>query len=181
MVKKYSKKSPKKKIILIILFVLLIAAIVGAVFSARQKEDPVKTLPNGTVINLAPPTETEKKETEAHKNTIAESKDTTQTSSGQKAIVITSATQNPRQQFEVHAFVAGVSEDEGTCTLTATKTGSQTVTKTSVGAADVSNTSCAHFIPVADFPGSGTWSITLTYNSPSTTASSAAKQVTITK
>lgn len=77
-----------------------------------------------------------------------------------------------KQQVEVDAFVQGVLEDGGTCTMTATK-GSQKVTAQSTGRANVSQTRCENIIVErAKFPSGGTWSVVVSYESATASGSS---------
>lgn len=71
-----------------------------------------------------------------------------------------------KQQVEVDAFVPGVLEENGTCTLTATK-GSLKVTAQTTGHQNVSQTRCDNFVvDRSKFASAGTWTIVVLYDSP---------------
>src|SRR3989344_1064338 len=114
---------------------------------------------NDDYINLNPPTEEEKQETEANKKALAEDRPSPPpTSNGKKQVtpVITSV-----DGGKVYAYVPGIFEDGGTCKATATK-GSQTKPAQSTAFANVSDTSCA---PISiSLSGSG-WSVVVSYSS----------------
>jgi hypothetical protein len=79
---------------------------------------------------------------------------------------------------EVSAFLGGVLEDGGTCTLTLTKDGASQTASTA-GTADVSTTICGLLsVPDAGLTP-GTWSAVVTYDSSATTGSSDPVQVTV--
>ena len=122
--------------------------------------------PTNATYNLNPATDEEKKETDQHKDELAQQAQTpppAPSPAGQKkqgAVVITSA-----DAANVSAYVSGVLEDGGVCTATFVKDG-QTVTRTSQGFSNVSTTNCAPITP--NLPGSGSWSLTLSYSSAMT-------------
>lgn len=77
-----------------------------------------------------------------------------------------------KQQIEVDAYVQGILEDGGVCTMTATKAG-QTVTAQSTGRANVSQTRCENIIvDRSKFPSGGTWSVVVSYESAAASGSS---------
>lgn len=72
-----------------------------------------------------------------------------------------------KQQVEIDAFVPGILEEGGACTLTATKDG-QKVTAQTTGHTNVSQTRCDNFvIERSKFAAGGTWSIVVNYESAS--------------
>ena len=82
-----------------------------------------------------------------------------------------------RQQVEVDAFVPGLLEEGGTCTMNATKD-SQQVTVTSTGHNNVSQTRCDNFVvDRSRFPTSGTWSVVVTYESTTSQGASTAQDM----
>lgn len=165
---KTNKMNKVTKIGIIAAIAILVAG--GIVFAYRSKNESSKT-PDATPvsqqsnpnINLEPATDQEKQATEQHKNDLAQQTppNTNTTPSGQKkqvSVVITSATST-----SLNAYISGVLEDSGTCTLTLTR-GSQTVTKSSPGFGNVNTTNCT---PINyDTLSTGTWTATLTYTSP---------------
>ncbi|MGY1773911.1 hypothetical protein [Blastococcus sp. SYSU D00813] len=78
----------------------------------------------------------------------------------------------------VNAFLGGLLEDGGTCTLTLTQ-GGESRTASASGVADVSTTICG----LLEVPGSGlapgAWSAVVTYDSPTTRGASDAVEVTV--
>lgn len=73
--------------------------------------------------------------------------------------------------FEVSAYLPGVVEDDGTCTLTMTMESGEASTSVP-GNRDATSTSCGGLsIPGADL-GPGTWSAVVTYESDASRASS---------
>jgi hypothetical protein len=82
-----------------------------------------------------------------------------------------------RQQVEVDAFVPGILEEGGSCTLTATKDG-QRVSITSTGHNNVSQTRCDNFVvDRSRFPTSGTWSVVVAYESTTSQGVSTAQDM----
>lgn len=129
-------------------------------------------------INYGPPTEEEKKETEAFKESQGSGNDSpsiTPSVPGQiKTVtpVITSWGQNPQtKDVEVSGFVPGVIENGGSCTVTLEKDG-QKVTKSATGTANAQNVSCGLItIPFSEI-SAGTWNILLSYSSSTASGSS---------
>lgn len=112
--------------------------------------------------NLDPPTEQEKKETEAHKDELVrqaqeEKNQAKQTGKKQVSVVVTNATAS-----SINSYVSGVVEENGTCTATMTQ-GSTVVTRTSQGFSNVGVTNCAPINP--QLPNGGDWSLVLSYSS----------------
>lgn len=90
---------------------------------------------------------------------------------------ITSDGYNSAGQVEIDAYVAGVFEDGGTCTMTATQ-GSQRVTATSTGYKNVSQTSCHNIIlDKSKFASGGTWTVTVEYSSNTAEGTSQAQKM----
>lgn len=90
---------------------------------------------------------------------------------GTATVQVTYARWSPEgTRAEVGAILPGLVEDDGTCTLTLTQ-GDARVSATSAGAASASSTSCSEM----DLPGlsPGTWTGSVRYDSPTTTATSA--------
>ena len=87
-------------------------------------------------------------------------------------VVTYSGWQDTSAAVEVGAYVGGLVEDGGTCTLTLTKGGEEVATSTA-GMADASSTSCGSGLTV---PGvelaSGTWSAVVSYESATSSGSS---------
>lgn len=150
--------------------ILLLAAVVavlvvGMVFwlkADRSNAPAANTSPTDEKpYKLEPATEQEKSETEQHKDSLVKppAPPPTPGPTGKKqvSVVITSAAAD-----NVSAYVSGVLEEGGTCTAVFEKDG-QSVTRTSEGFSNVSTTNCAPITP--SLPGSGTWNLTVSYNS----------------
>src|SRR3990167_7976609 len=151
---------------MLLVALVLVLAVGGSAFAYTRLVDEESSATTGGAgsqpgyVNLDPPTEEEKQESEAHKQSLANDQgaSTPTTPSGKKQVtpVITSASRS-----EVNAYVSGVFEDGGTCTATATKD-SQTITKDSTGFTNVSYTSCP---PIQMSLPAGTWSVVVSYSS----------------
>ncbi len=110
-------------------------------------------------VNLNPPTAQDKAANNALKDQLGQDQSpAAAVQNGKKVVtpVITSASAD-----NVSAYVPGVFEDGGTCTMKATL-GSQTITKTSTGFENASYTSCP---PIDPQLSSGNWVVTVSYSS----------------
>ncbi|WP_456789391.1 hypothetical protein [Cellulomonas sp. P5_C5] len=81
-------------------------------------------------------------------------------------------------RVEVGAYVDGVIEGTGTCTLTLTRSG-RSVSATVPGTADASSTSCGAVAVDGSQLSSGTWSAVVDYGSPTSVGSSAPTEVVV--
>ncbi|WP_456789389.1 hypothetical protein [Cellulomonas sp. P5_C5] len=81
-------------------------------------------------------------------------------------------------RVEVGAYVDGVIEGTGTCTLTLTRSGRE-VTTTVPAVADASSTSCGAVTVDGAQLSSGTWSAVVDYGSPTSVGSSAPTEVVV--
>jgi hypothetical protein len=163
----------KSKIILFVVGLLVVAAaVVGYSLVNREDKAPQTAAPE-SVINYEPATEDEKQQAEDAKDRIvaqqeAENSDTP-TNEGRRTVdpVITYAGTD-----EVNAFISGVVEDGGTCTLTASQQ-SKSFTRKSSASRNASTTDCAAFtLSSSDFNNKGEWSVTVSYSSPTSTGTS---------
>jgi hypothetical protein len=123
------------------------------------------------VMNLDPPTETDRQEAEQNKERLSQTKetqeadipsgDTPQTPSNKKNIkpTITEATRT-----SIRGYITGIFEEGGTCTATFVKD-SQTLTKSSTGFQNASYTQCEPMDLPGGFLETGKWSVTLSYSS----------------
>lgn len=133
------------------------------------KDKPTAQPSNGEpTVNYAPPTETEKKETEDHKKELVENMDKSTPAAGQKLAVtpvITSWYSNVAASVvEVSGYAPGVVETDGNCQIKLTK---DNVTRTSSGSAtaNAQNMSCGTVtIPFSQL-SKGSWNISLRYSS----------------
>jgi len=183
---KKSKNFLKKKAVIIAGIVVAVLLVVGGGFYAWQRQNAsIPTTPTVAENEAAVKTETQpQQEAEpAASNESSESAKNGETTpaptapSGKKqvtpALTFAGYADAAKQQVEVDAFVQGVLEDGGTCTMTATK-GGQKVTAQSTGRANVSQTRCENIIvDRAKFPSGGTWSVVVTYESATASGSSA--------
>jgi hypothetical protein len=169
-------KLTKTKVVLLAVLLILLGASAWALTNNDNKKISTTSpggadssqgqQPNGASPNLSPPTSQEQKDTEAHKDSLTQ-KQTPQGKDSGKSAVVTSASGD-----EVRALVSGVIEDGGTCTYVFTK-GSETISKTSAGVANVSSTNCVLFNPApSSFLSSGSWTVSLSYTSSSTSVKS---------
>jgi hypothetical protein len=176
MVRKNKKRSNKKKIVLIVIIVVL--AVLSSIFAYYYftDEKPATSNTAGSSpsptnepkINLDPPTDDEKKDSDRAKDVIVDQQQNpTPTTNTVTPIVTYADYNNATKQLEVGAFVSGVVQDGGTCTFKLTK-GSQTFTKQTTGFANAQNTGCpALSANRSDIPSSGTWSVVVSYSSTS--------------
>lgn len=79
---------------------------------------------------------------------------------------------------EVGAYLAGVAESGGTCTLTLTS-GAGSATAAVPGEPDAASTSCPNLTVPGTALSSGTWSAVVSYESPSTSGTSAPVEVVV--
>lgn len=173
MIKNKSYNSKKRKQYLYrkwALALVIICLLIGAgyiTFKQATKKSITQTTSGGATINLEPPTATDKKEAEANKDRLSETKDNPDTTTppantGQKKSVNPTITEASRTG--VKAYISGIFEEGGTCTATFTRAG-KTLTKTSTGFQNASYTQCAPINYDSSFLSSGTWSVTVTYSS----------------
>jgi cytoskeletal protein RodZ len=132
-------------------------------------------------VNYSPPTKQEKKDAADHKDALAkqmaDENKAGNTDPGTKKDVkpVITNVSTINSQVTVTAYISGIFEDGGTCTLTATK-GSQQKTFTSQGFADATTTDCQPFrLDPSEFPGGGQWSFKVSYSSGTASGSSDAK------
>ncbi len=159
-----SRKKYLSKPVLILVALLLVLG-TGAYFLYRSKTTPEsQTGLSQSNINYNPPTEEEKNPARDE----AVKPDQINTSEGPKNKVVPSITSADNR--EVRAFVAGINEEGGTCTASATQ-GQQTVTATSTGFSNVNYTSCRP-IPFSSPLSTGKWTVTVSYRSGTSEGSS---------
>lgn len=176
----------KKTIIVACVLVAILLIVGGGWFVWQSRNASIPATPTVAENEAAVKTETQpqsevapadtNENSESAKN--GESTSTTPTAQSGKKQVTPSLTfagyaDAAKQQVEVDAFVQGVLEDGGTCTVTATK-GGQKVTAQSTGRANVSQTRCENIIvDRSKFPSGGTWSVVVAYESATASGSSA--------
>ena len=166
-----------------ILFILLVALLVGAVlfylFKLRDSKTTGSNPPNqNETIDYSPPTVEEKKSGDQKKEEITGNDSSSGTTSDNSATdsqanskqdvkpIITSAGQYG-DKIEVRAFMPNVYENNGNCTVAFTKDNNK-IERQVEGIQDATTTRCDTVaILREDFPSSGTWTVKVTYNSPS--------------
>lgn len=176
------KHKPKNKKVKVIVAIVIASALVGAgafAFQTWRNRDKTVTVDG---INYGPASETEKNETDAHKKDLEKRIDmeANNNSSGNTPVtpVIVDASQY-LDVVEVSAYVPGVIQDGGTCTVKLVK-GGATVTKTVNGIKDATTTRCPVItIPKAEFSSTGTWTATVSYNSSTHSGTSKSQEVSI--
>jgi cytoskeletal protein RodZ len=144
--------------------VLMVVVVGGLLYYRHQTNGAVnnttdKNKPSNTYINLNPPTSQDVAANDAHKSDLATDKPAqTTVVNGKKQVtpIITST-----QQDGVNAYVPGVFEDGGICTLTASS-GSKSINKTVTGFENASYTTCPPFNYQFS---SGTWTLKVSYTS----------------
>lgn len=175
MPRRTKKQFIKRPFILGVIAILLAGGLYWAFFrESKNTSQPTDTTGGSSYVNLDPPTDQEKQETEAYKKQLAEQGDTpapTATSEKKKVTpVITIATTE-----RVTAYVSGIFEDGGICTATFAK-GDQVVVKTSKGFENASYTTCNPINPGEQVNGAG-WSVIVSYNSATAEGKSQSMQV----
>jgi hypothetical protein len=169
MPKQKKRKVPYK---LLVIALLVVALFVAGLLVYRSRNTKTNTNPTTTQtpsdtqkIDYNPPTAEQKQDSESHKDQIVQ--ETQQPTTGGRTVtpIITHTQQNSDGSIAVDAFVPGIVENGGTCTLTATQ-GSQKVSATSSAFANATTTNCTSFsVPRSNFPSSGTWTFTVSYQS----------------
>lgn len=175
-----------KKSILITSVILVTSVVAGGWFLVKNDSNSNNSETKSGVdskdnINYAPPTNQDLKEAEQHKQEIIDQqKQSTEPTTGKKSVtpVIVDSSQYDNE-IEVRAYVPGVIEDGGTCSITFTK-GSLTVTKQSMGEKDATTTRCTNItIPRSEFKDYGKWNVTLSYSSSTTQGTASARTMEV--
>lgn len=131
-----------------------------------QDNDKSSVVQNNPVINLSPPTEEESNAGNEQKEKIIKQEEDVaeqnSTTKNEVSLIIVDANQYDNE-VEVRAFVSNIIQD-GTCTYTFTKDGSDTITKSSPAFADASSTPCVTLqINQSEFQNTGIWDLEVTY------------------
>lgn len=187
--RKTTSANPRRTILIVTLIIALVLITVFAYsfFRSPQKKaagsgsstSASSTKPAGT-INLNPPTPAEKQAADSQKDTIIKQQQAanqgTSAGSNQK-VVIPSITY--ADTSEVDAYIPGIVENGGSCTLTAIQN-SKSFTKKVVAIADASTTRCQNFnLTQNDFSSTGTWQLTVRYDSSDASGTSAIRTVQV--
>lgn len=157
---------------IIILFAITVLLLGGAVFAHSRRHNITYPNPNQNTpsaasnINMSPATQDEQNASQQIKEKENSTPSTPSTSTTDlKAVtpVIVNATMSP--DLQVRAYVSGIYEDGGTCTLTASQ-GTNRISKQSAAFKDATTTTCTPLaIPRSEFPSTGTWNLTISYKS----------------
>ena len=193
----HTKKSTQKRTLVIagIIFVALCGATAGYALLAQQNgwplpffntsnESPQTTTERPVIdVDYSGPTKEDVDESQAAKEKIDQEQaddNSTQTPAQQQTVsVAVSFADVSGTNFEVRAFVPTAIEGGGTCTATLTQ-GSSKVQKSSEAFVDTSSSQCRPiYIPVSEFPSKGTWSLNITYASPTHKGESGAFEVSL--
>jgi cytoskeletal protein RodZ len=160
--KRITKKPTLKKNIIIAVVIILLGAVgAGTYFYFKPKEPTEKT-----GINYNPPTNNEIQEAvdQQEKNKQREALDANPPTVTSADVVIADAAQYG-DTIEVRGFIQNVYEDGGTCTAVLKK-GELSVTKSNPAFKDAKTIQCGALdFKRTQFTQSGTWELTLTYNS----------------
>lgn len=178
---KHKNRSYKK--ILLVVFVVVVAALLIGFIAKKVHDNRTKVVTDdGQVVELKPATDEEKQQVEDNKQAIVENEEknkSNQPPAGTKrqvSPVITAASVNG-----VNGYVTGVFEEGGSCRADFTLNG-QSFSKTSTGFQNASYTQCAPIsLSSADFPVGGSWTVKLTYTSPTSQGASPAQTFEVTK
>jgi hypothetical protein len=133
------------------------------------------------IINYGPPTEEEKRAGDIRKQEIdtEQKQNDENTSTGKKtvSVIITDAAQYS-DKIEVRSFIPNYLQD-GTCIITFKKD-TQTLTKTTRAYRDISTTICTTpVIKRSEFPVSGDWQVSVSYQSQDAEGVSDLQTITI--
>lgn len=182
----------RKRFGLIFLGVVIVLVGIGAAayyFSNRDSSESnskAGKTATGYDVNLDPPTEQEKEETEANKEEVSKEQETTKDGSSTPPAPDTTTRQpyityasQVEDIVEVGGYVLGIFEAGGTCKATFTK-GTSVITGTSTGIEDADHTTCPPVsVPVTRFTEKGVWNVTLSYTSKTTNGTSTVRSLTI--
>ena len=184
--KKNSFFKRHQKTILITSVILVTTAASGAWLLLKNRNSLNSTSTKSSAdskekINYSPGTEQDQKEADQRKQEIADQQNQSpEPTTGKKSVtpVIVDASQYDNV-VEVRAYVPGVIEDGGTCTVTLTK-GSLNVTKQSTGEKDATTTRCTNMtIPRSEFKDYGKWNVSLSYSSSTTQGTASARTMEV--
>lgn len=165
------QKSSKTKLWIIGGILLAVAIVAATLFVLRDDKTTPAADNTDNGIDYSPATEEEKADSDRQKEVDAGRDDTPQTNNVTPVIV------DAKQyggEIEVRAYVPGIIEDGGACTITITK-GQSTVVRRTEGAQDATNTNCGSIaIPRSEFSSAGQWSVVVSYSSAKYSGSSQA-------
>lgn len=175
----------------VLLAILVITAGGWAIHSSKKQkaapnstDKPYTISSGGSKVDLSPATSQDQQYSDSRKDQITDTKPSDSTSppstSGSVTPLITYAEQSD-STVDVSAYIPGIVEDGGSCTLTATLDNTK-VTQTNPAFMNAKTTNCKNFsVPVSEFSSSGIWNLKISYSSSSHTGTSAETTVTIKK
>lgn len=172
------------KWLLPILLLLLIGVATVAALELTNTTHLFHKAKASTTINYKPATESDKADSESHKQAppaIVDQGSSTPSNftTGLKTVqpVITTWGQDSNS-VNVNGYVSGVVEEGGTCTLKLVR-GTKVVTAKHTGEANASNTTCGSIsIPTSSLT-SGTWTATISYISSTSTGTSNPETISV--
>lgn len=172
---KINQKRPIKKSVIIIAALVILLLGAGTYFALAWSNAPEPNRSSGTINDPTPPTDEEKTSGDIKKDEIIEQQNNTSETGNTAKVVITDANTYAEPDgssvVEVRAFISNRIDKTGTCTATITK-GSEVVTRTKASTPDASTTQCGTFsFPRSEFNETGTWNVTVSYNSGSANGS----------
>lgn len=182
-------QKPSKKIVITSLIILLIVGGVLVVLGLNKESLNQKSTqtPNNTTpasdVNLAPPSEADKKSVESNKEKIVsrneELKNNQDTASIKSVAPIITYAGKYADNVEIGGYVNGVFEDGGTCTAILTKD-SIKISEQVNAVKNVNSMDCpAIVIPASKFSSGGEWSLTLEYSSSTAGGNSEPRKITV--
>lgn len=180
-------KKSKKKIPLVFAVAFVLISVAGTVWFINKDDKASRQATDATAssIDYGPPSEEVIQETEQNKKEL-EQKFGSQNSSqpansgsgaNQASAVLTNLAVD-QQEVRGSGIITNVFEENGTCTLTLTK-GTVSVSGTSQGFVDVNKTTCPPISISRNKLSSGEWLGVLSYNSSTSSGSSAIQKVNI--
>lgn len=189
---KRNKVQSHRKMLVLVGTLVLTTGIGLLLYFRYWHKNPGPTTSYGE-INLAPSTEQDKEYNDQVKENISNSQNSNTNSqdsgttdqdplnsSALKTVKPTITYANVSdEEVMVSAYINGVIEDDGTCTLTLTKDSSQSVTEQVASVANASNTSCPSMnIPVSKLER-GVWVAKVSYSSSTATGVSDPNEVEV--
>jgi hypothetical protein len=173
---KAKNKKRTKRIVPLALAAVLVFVMLGGFYVYRNRDNnEVAQTPNEPqeTINFNPPTEEDKKAVDENKDRLTEKQDQQNNppAGGSVTPVIISASYSG-DSVEVRAFVPGIVETGGKCTVTLTKDGDK-VARTGDAVQNASTTDCVPIVIARnEFGSSGTWKVSVSYASAKSNGSS---------
>ena len=174
----------KIKIIYIIISILVLAILIAGYFylnNHNNTKNPTTTTTSDIdkKVDLSPATPEDKKNNDANKEKIVARDETikSNTTSNKVVPIITYAGQYEKN-IEVGGYV-NLYEKDGTFTATFTQ-GDQKIIRTVAGNPNVQTTDCPRIsVSVTDFPAKGTWNLTLSYKSSTSSGDSTISNIEV--